>query len=43
MSFVGVCFKNLLEFELVWCMYGGEREEKKKNGGERGISGSGGS
>jgi len=42
-SFVGQCVKNLFEFELVWCVYGEELEEKKKNGGERDMSGSRGS
>ena len=41
MSFIGVCEKNQLEFELFWCVYGRDRRMEKKNRKER-ERGSGG-
>jgi len=35
MSFVGVCEKNQLEFELFWCVYGEDERRKKKSREER--------
>jgi len=35
MCFAGVCEKNQLEFELFWCVYGGDWRREKKNREER--------
>ena len=40
-SFASACEKNQQEFELFWCVYGGDgrREKKNREGRERGSGG----